>query len=123
MASWEKAGKSRRVGRQLGEIPAAKTEIGAAGKEYGVNMAVKLELQRAWVVFWDVFDLTVVLCTLNYHDNPGGTFVPESEHVFRNLSFHNQFRREWEGLEFPTERGVNKDQTGAVEVDNFTRSY
>ena len=65
MARQEEAGNIRRLGCQLGEIQAAETGIAAAEVEYEVNMAVKLELQRVRVVFWDIFDFTIVLYALN----------------------------------------------------------
>ena len=115
MARQGEAENSRRLGCQMGEIPAAGMEIAWVVGESGVNMAVKSELQGVRVVLWDVFDFTIVLYALNYHVNPGGTFVPGSEHVIQNLCFHNQFRREWGRLGFSTERGVKKSQVVAVE--------
>ena len=115
MRCWGKAWDSRWIGRSWSEIPGVEIEVAATGGEYEVNMAVRNELQGARVVLWDVFDLTIGLCALNYHVNPGGAFVPEIEHASENLSFHNQFRRVLEGLVFPMGEGVNEHQVGVME--------
>ena len=49
----------------MSEVPAVETGVAAARGEIEVNMAVKLELQGVRVVFWDVFDFTIVLYGLD----------------------------------------------------------
>ena len=115
MRCWGEAEDSRWVDRSWGEIPAVETEVAAAGGEYEVNMAVKNEFQRARVVLWDKSDFTIVLYALNYHVDPGGSCLHQSEHASENLSFHNQFRRVLEGLVFPMGEGVNEHQFGVME--------
>ena len=56
---------SRRNVCKLSEVPAVETGVAAARGEIEVNMAVKLELQGVRVVFWDVFDFTIVLYGLD----------------------------------------------------------
>ena len=41
--------------------------------------------------------------------------MPEIEHAFENLSFHNQFRRVLRGLVFPMSEGVNELLFGVME--------
>ena len=59
MRCWGKAGDSRWIGCSWSEIPGVETEVAATGGVYEVNMVVRNELQRARVVLWDVFDLTI----------------------------------------------------------------